>query len=103
MVFGRAADSVGVAAGVALGLALGRVRLARLGGVGRIVGTVGSATKRDAAIAAAESPLEAKPLAGFEPDRGSVIVDALFGAGLSKAIEGEVAASIEKCAKQEPR
>ena len=53
----------------------------------------------DAAIAAAESPLEAKPLAGFEPDRGSVIVDALFGAGLSKAIEGEVAAAIEKCAQ----
>jgi len=53
----------------------------------------------DAAIAAAESPLEAKPLAGFEPDRGSVIVDALFGAGLSKAIEGEVAAAIEKCVR----
>ncbi len=55
----------------------------------------------DAAIAAAECPVTAKPLAGFNPGAGSVIVDALFGAGLSKAIEGDAGAAIEKCAKAE--
>src|SRR5687768_1815195 len=53
----------------------------------------------DAAIAAAECPVIAKPLAGFDPASGSLIVDALFGAGLSKAIDSDVGATIEKCVK----
>jgi ADP-dependent NAD(P)H-hydrate dehydratase / NAD(P)H-hydrate epimerase len=57
----------------------------------------------DAATAAAECPTEAKPLSGFAPTPGSVIVDALFGAGLSKAIEGEAAAAIEKCTQASVR
>ncbi|MEP9390374.1 NAD(P)H-hydrate dehydratase [Mesorhizobium sp. KR9-304] len=51
----------------------------------------------DAATAAAESPLETKPLHDFAPTPGAVVVDALFGAGLSKSIEGDAARAIEKC------
>ena len=51
----------------------------------------------DTAAAAGECPIAAKPLAGFDPVHGSVIVDGLFGAGLSKAVEGGAAAAIEKC------
>ena len=56
----------------------------------------------DAATAAAECPIEAKPLTDFSPPAGSivpasVIIDALFGAGLSKTIEGDAAKAIEKC------
>lgn len=51
----------------------------------------------DAAVAAAECPLEPKPLAGFAPQPGNIVMDALFGAGLSKAIEGEAAAAIAAC------
>ncbi len=51
----------------------------------------------DAAAAADECPIVAAPLAGFSPTQGSIVIDALFGAGLSKAIEGEAARAIEKC------
>jgi len=51
----------------------------------------------DAAIAAAECPTAAKTLARFTPTLGAVVIDALFGAGLSKAIEGEAAKAITKC------
>jgi hydroxyethylthiazole kinase-like uncharacterized protein yjeF len=51
----------------------------------------------DAAIAAAECPLPSKSLADFKPGEGAVIVDALFGAGLSRLIDGEAAAAIEAC------
>nr|AGD93228.1 carbohydrate kinase [uncultured bacterium] len=51
----------------------------------------------DAAIAAAECPITSKSLARFTPTSGAVVIDALFGAGLSKAIEGEAAKVIEKC------
>jgi hydroxyethylthiazole kinase-like uncharacterized protein yjeF len=54
----------------------------------------------DAAIAAAEGPIEPKPLAGFSPAPGSVVVDALFGAGLSKAIDADAAKAIEKCTRK---
>src|SRR5688572_26493972 len=45
----------------------------------------------DAAIGAAESPVKARSLSGFSPTPGSVVIDALFGAGLSKTIEGDAA------------
>ena len=51
----------------------------------------------DAATAAAECLIKAKVLAGFSPVQGSVVVDALFGAGLSKAIEGDAADAIGRC------
>ncbi|MCK9553912.1 NAD(P)H-hydrate epimerase, partial [Aquamicrobium sp.] len=43
----------------------------------------------DAAVAAAECPLQPAPLAAFDADAGSVIVDALYGAGLSRPVEGD--------------
>jgi hydroxyethylthiazole kinase-like uncharacterized protein yjeF len=51
----------------------------------------------DAAGAAAACPLKPRPLQDFEPDAGAVVIDALFGAGLSKAVEGEAARAIEAC------
>ena len=51
----------------------------------------------DAAIAAAECPITSKPLARFSPTPGAVVIDALFGAGLSKSVEGDAAKAIEKC------
>ncbi len=53
----------------------------------------------DAALAAAECPLWPKPLDGFEPGPGSVVIDALFGAGLSKPVEGDAAVAIARCAE----
>lgn len=51
----------------------------------------------DAAIAAMECPVKAQPLERFSPMPGAVVIDALFGAGLSKAIAGDAAEAIEKC------
>jgi hydroxyethylthiazole kinase-like uncharacterized protein yjeF len=48
----------------------------------------------DAAIAAGECPVEPQPLGGFRADAGDVVVDALFGAGLSKPLEGDAARAI---------
>lgn len=49
----------------------------------------------DAALAARECPLRALPLAGFAADAGSVVVDALYGAGLSKPLAGDAARAVE--------
>jgi hydroxyethylthiazole kinase-like uncharacterized protein yjeF len=49
----------------------------------------------DAAVAAAECPLQPAPLAAFDADAGAVIVDALYGAGLSRPVEGDCARAIE--------
>ena len=51
----------------------------------------------DAALAAAECPVAAKSLSEFNPEPGSLVVDALFGAGLSKPVGGEAARAIELC------
>lgn len=51
----------------------------------------------DAATAADACPTKSNSVAGFSPDPGSIVIDALFGAGLSKAIEGDAARAIEKC------
>lgn len=50
----------------------------------------------DAALAAAECPVAVRPLAAFAPEAGSVVVDALYGAGLSKALTADVLAAIER-------
>ncbi len=50
-------------------------------------------TGTDAAAAAAACPLPAKDLSAFAPLPGSVVVDALFGAGLAKPLAGAAAAA----------
>lgn len=50
----------------------------------------------DAARAAADCPVEALPLADFAPQPGATVVDALFGAGLSKPLTGAYAAAVAK-------
>lgn len=53
----------------------------------------------DAALGAADCQEPAQGLAGFAPEPGSIVIDALFGAGLSKPIEGEDAGVISRCAE----
>ena len=48
----------------------------------------------DAAIAAAECSLERRPLATFVAEPGSLIIDALYGAGLSKDLSGDAARAV---------
>lgn len=48
----------------------------------------------DAALAADECPVQARPLAAFEAGAGDVVVDALYGAGLSKPLEGAAARAV---------
>ncbi|KAA3451190.1 bifunctional ADP-dependent NAD(P)H-hydrate dehydratase/NAD(P)H-hydrate epimerase [Mesorhizobium sp. SARCC-RB16n] len=49
----------------------------------------------DAALAAAECPIKARPLSDFDAGRGSIVVDALYGAGLSKPLYGESAWAVD--------
>ncbi len=49
----------------------------------------------DAALAAAECPVGARPLADFAAAPGEVVVDALYGAGLSKPLEGDAARAVD--------
>ncbi|MBA3448486.1 MAG: NAD(P)H-hydrate epimerase, partial [Pseudaminobacter sp.] len=49
----------------------------------------------DAALALAECPVEPRSLSGFRPRRGSVVIDALYGAGLSKALSIDAVAAVE--------
>ena len=49
----------------------------------------------DAALAANECALDPIPLAEFEPDASGIVVDALFGAGLARAIDGDALRAIQ--------
>ncbi|RWF80519.1 NAD(P)H-hydrate epimerase, partial [Mesorhizobium sp.] len=49
----------------------------------------------DAALAAADCPLEPRPLSAFAAEPGSLVVDALYGAGLSKALSGDAARAVQ--------
>ncbi|EJN01643.1 bifunctional ADP-dependent NAD(P)H-hydrate dehydratase/NAD(P)H-hydrate epimerase [Phyllobacterium sp. YR531] len=49
----------------------------------------------DAALAAKACPVDAKDISDFTPSPGSVIVDALFGAGLNRELSGKAAAAIK--------
>lgn len=53
----------------------------------------------DAALAAADCPLPVGRLADFSPRPGSIVIDALFGAGLSKPVAGAAARAIASCAE----
>ena len=52
----------------------------------------------DAARAAAECQLEPRDLGAFEPAGDGLVIDALFGAGLSKPVGGAFAAAIARLA-----
>lgn len=51
----------------------------------------------DAALAAADCPLPVTQLAGFSPVDGDVVIDALFGAGLARPLDGEAARAGQAC------
>jgi hydroxyethylthiazole kinase-like uncharacterized protein yjeF len=51
----------------------------------------------DAARAAASCPVAPRPLDGFSPRPGRVVIDALYGAGLTRALEGAAAAVAQAC------
>lgn len=50
----------------------------------------------DAAFARRDCSVKAAPLSGFKPEPGSIVIDALFGAGLNKPLTGKAAAVIER-------
>jgi hydroxyethylthiazole kinase-like uncharacterized protein yjeF len=54
------------------------------------------ALKGDAAWAASEWRGEVRPLADLRPDASCRVIDALFGAGLSRDLDGEAAAAVER-------
>ncbi len=54
-------------------------------------------TGSDAALAAADWGGGAGELADFRPGPGAVVVDGLFGAGLSKPLEGAAAEAVRRC------
>ncbi|MDG4875064.1 NAD(P)H-hydrate dehydratase [Mesorhizobium sp. WSM4935] len=49
----------------------------------------------DAALAAADCALERRPLAAFTAEAGSLVVDAIYGAGLSKPLTGDVKGAVD--------
>ncbi|UVK36910.1 NAD(P)H-hydrate dehydratase [Mesorhizobium sp. AR10] len=49
----------------------------------------------DAALAALDCPVEVRPLSAFAAETGSIVVDALYGAGLSKPLSGDAARAVD--------
>ncbi|MET2826881.1 NAD(P)H-hydrate dehydratase [Mesorhizobium shangrilense] len=68
--------------------------LAKSGVDTRIWATGAPKPGSDAAVAAAECLIEALPLAQFHAEAGSIVVDALYGAGLSKPLSGDAARAV---------
>ncbi|CCV13565.1 bifunctional ADP-dependent NAD(P)H-hydrate dehydratase/NAD(P)H-hydrate epimerase [Mesorhizobium sp. STM 4661] len=50
----------------------------------------------DAALAVSQCPVKSRPLAGFVAETGSIVVDALYGAGLSKQLAGDAASAVDR-------
>ncbi len=72
-------------------------RLLREGGVAvSLWASAGPRAGTDAALAAAECPLPAVDLAAFDANTGDLVVDALYGAGLSKPLTGVDARAVER-------
>ncbi|KQZ13290.1 NAD(P)H-hydrate epimerase [Mesorhizobium sp. Root554] len=53
----------------------------------------------DAEIAASECPLPPRPLPDFDAAPGDIVIDAIYGAGLSKPLEGDAARAVETATK----
>jgi hydroxyethylthiazole kinase-like uncharacterized protein yjeF len=51
----------------------------------------------DAERAGRECPVSAASLAGFKPRRGHIVVDALYGAGLSRSLDGDAERAAAAC------
>ncbi|MBZ9740481.1 MULTISPECIES: NAD(P)H-hydrate dehydratase [unclassified Mesorhizobium] len=69
------------------------------GGVATTIWASGAPrAQSDAARAAAECSIKPRPLVGFEAEPGSIVVDALYGAGLSKPLSGEAAGAADLAA-----
>ena len=49
----------------------------------------------DAALAAADCTVERRPLSAFTPEPGSLVVDALYGAGLSKPLSDDAKGAVD--------
>ncbi|MFC5586042.1 NAD(P)H-hydrate dehydratase [Nitratireductor kimnyeongensis] len=60
----------------------------------RVFADAGPATGSDAALALGDCPVKPEPLSAFQPRRAWLVVDALFGAGLKRPVEGGEAAII---------
>ncbi|GAA4114196.1 NAD(P)H-hydrate dehydratase [Aminobacter aganoensis] len=69
------------------------------GGAVRLFATSAPRAGSDAALAAAECPVAVEPLSAFAPETGSLVVDALYGAGLSKPLAGDVLAAVARTAE----
>ncbi|MFA6154070.1 NAD(P)H-hydrate dehydratase [Mesorhizobium sp.] len=71
-------------------------RLLGESGVDTVVWALGAPRPgSDAVLAAAECPIKPRPLSGLDPEEGSIVVDALYGAGLSKALSGDAARAVD--------
>ena len=55
--------------------------------------------KGDAARAFADCPIEGEAIQGYAPRPGDVVIDAIFGAGLSRQVPDEVAAVVARIAE----
>ncbi|CAN7562073.1 NAD(P)H-hydrate dehydratase [Mesorhizobium sp. LjRoot246] len=65
-------------------------------GVGTTIWASGAPRpESDAALAAAECPIKPRPLSDFDAEAGSIVVDALYGAGLSKPLSGDAAKAVD--------
>ena len=51
----------------------------------------------DAALAAADCPLDVRPLEAFIVDTSAVVIDALYGAGLARPLEGAAEMAAKAC------
>lgn len=69
--------------------------LAKSGVDTRIWATGAPKPASDAALAEAECSIEALPLSEFHAEAGSIVVDALYGAGLSKPLSGDAARAVD--------
>ncbi|SCB41094.1 NAD(P)H-hydrate epimerase [Rhizobium multihospitium] len=81
----------GYVAARALKEAGAEVRLFHLGDPRRLKG--------DAACAFADCPIEGETIDGYVPQAGDVVIDAVFGAGLSRPIPDELVATIARVAE----